>query len=75
MGHNLVVSQNESTIFAELEKLSTLWETMEGQLKNQISELANMEDRVSKGAADVRIFFIQCTKPMLKSPKYCILES
>lgn len=75
MGYNLVASQNESSIFAELQQLSTLWETMDRQLKNQISELANMEDRVSKGAADVCIFVIQCTKLMLKSPKYFILES
>jgi len=55
MGYNSVASQNESTLFAEVQQLSTLWETMDRQLKNQISELANMEDRVSKGAADVRI--------------------
>ena len=49
--------QNESSIFAELQQLSTLWETMDRQLKNQISELTNMEDRVSKAAADVGFFF------------------
>jgi hypothetical protein len=56
MRSNLVASQNEATLFTEAQQLSTLWETMDRQLKNQISELANMEDRVSKGAADVCIF-------------------
>jgi len=74
LGYNLLASQNESSIFAELEKLSTLWETMDRQLKNQISELANMEDRVSKGAADVCIFLVYYTRLILKSRKYCILE-
>ncbi|KIM45233.1 hypothetical protein M413DRAFT_441916 [Hebeloma cylindrosporum] len=44
--------QDEPSTFDEITKLSTLWETMGRQLKNQISELASMEDRVSKGAAD-----------------------
>ena len=57
-GYNLVASQNAKSVLAEVDKLSALWETMDRQLKNQISELANMEDRVSKGAADVCIFFL-----------------
>ena len=75
MRYNLVASQNEATLFTEAQQLSTLWETMDRQLKNQISELANMEDRVSKGAADVCIFKYSMYETDAKESQYCVLES
>lgn len=46
-------SQNEASLFSELEKLSTLWESLDRQLKSKVFELANLEERLAKSSHDV----------------------
>ncbi|KAJ3553638.1 hypothetical protein NM688_g3503 [Phlebia brevispora] len=40
--------QAESSLYAELEKLSVAWEALDRQVKNKVFDLAGMEEKVSK---------------------------
>lgn len=42
----------EAELFKELEKLSTAWETLEGQVKSKVFDLYQMEEKVSKAVID-----------------------
>ncbi|KAJ3840279.1 hypothetical protein F5878DRAFT_675071, partial [Lentinula raphanica] len=41
-------AQAESALYTEIEKLSSAWETLDGQVKNKIFDLSVMEDRLTK---------------------------
>ncbi|KAF9482162.1 BRE1-domain-containing protein [Pholiota conissans] len=44
--------ENEGSIFSELEKLSTLWESLDRQLKSKVYDLSNLEERLMKAGID-----------------------
>ena len=55
------LSQAESALYSEVERLSSAWETLDRELKNKIFDLATMEDKVNKALADVRIeYHLSC---------------
>lgn len=62
----LVVAQHqqaEDAIYAEVERLSGAWETLDEQLKSKVFNLAAAEERVAKSAHEVRrliLFYSAC---------------
>lgn len=50
--------QSETALYAELDRLSSAWESLERQVKSKIFDLSAMEERLSKIALDVS-FLIQ----------------
>ncbi|KAF8813812.1 BRE1-domain-containing protein [Phlegmacium glaucopus] len=45
-------TESEKSLFVELEKLSTAWETLDRQLKSKVFDLANLEDRLAKSSVE-----------------------
>lgn len=57
--------QSEAALYAELDRLSSAWESLERQVKGKIFDLSAMEERLSKSALDVGLclcchFFSRC---------------
>jgi BRE1 E3 ubiquitin ligase len=50
---NTQYEQSESSLYEELEKLSTAWESADKQLNNKVFDLFNMEDRLQKSVVEV----------------------
>jgi hypothetical protein len=48
--------QAETSLYAELDKLSAAWEALDRQVKNKVFDLTAMEERLQKMGHDVRYF-------------------
>ncbi|KAG8803279.1 hypothetical protein FRC16_006286 [Serendipita sp. 398] len=44
--------EEPTTFYTEIERLSALWENLDKQLKNKIFDLSNMEEKLTKAAAE-----------------------
>lgn len=45
-------SQAETSLYAELDKISAAWEALDRQVKNKVFDLSNMEERLTKSGLD-----------------------
>ncbi|KAF9060655.1 hypothetical protein BDP27DRAFT_1236457 [Rhodocollybia butyracea] len=45
-------AQAESALYTEIEKLSSAWETLDGQVKNKVFDLSAMEERLTRATVD-----------------------
>lgn len=50
-----VVSQAEMSLYTELEKLSTAWESLERQVKDKVFDLSNLENQLKKATSEVSL--------------------
>lgn len=48
--------QAETSLYAELDKLSAAWEALDRQVKGKVFDLTSMEERLAKMAHDVGLF-------------------
>ena len=57
----------ETSLYAELDKLSAAWEALDRQVKSKVFDLTSMEDRLTKSGLDVcrRCPFFSLTKDWL----------
>lgn len=46
-------AQAETALYTELERLSTAWEALDGEVKTKVLDSAAVEDRLSKSAIEV----------------------
>ncbi|KAG6920311.1 hypothetical protein DXG01_005080 [Tephrocybe rancida] len=49
----------ETTLYAELDKLSTAWESLERQVKDKVFDLSNLENQLKKAASEARLQFLR----------------
>jgi E3 ubiquitin-protein ligase BRE1 len=49
--------QAETSLYAELDKISAAWEALDRQVKSQVFDLSNLEERLTKSGLDVRLLF------------------
>jgi len=43
----------ERSLYLELEKITSAWETLDRQIKNKVFDLTSLEERLSKSQMDV----------------------
>jgi E3 ubiquitin-protein ligase BRE1 len=55
---SLNLGQAETSLYAEIDRLSAAWETLDRQVNSKVFELAAMEERVVKIGLEVRYIFL-----------------
>jgi len=48
-----VIGKAEKSLYLELEKITSAWETLDRQIKNKIFDLSSLEEKLSKSQMDV----------------------
>jgi len=48
-----IFGKAEKSLYLELEKITSAWETLDKQIKNKIFDLSSLEERLSKSQMDV----------------------
>jgi E3 ubiquitin-protein ligase BRE1 len=51
----MMMLQAETSLYAELDKISAAWEALDRQVKSQVFDLSNLEERLTKSGLDVRL--------------------
>lgn len=49
----LTLTQTEMSMFTELERLSTAWESLDAQMKQKVYDIMEVEERLKKSGLDV----------------------
>lgn len=60
LSFNYMYPKAETSLYAELDKLSAAWEALDRQLKSKVFDLSAMEDRVNKIGLDVSFAIFDC---------------
>lgn len=58
-------AQAETSSFAEIDRLSSLWESLDQQVKKKVFDLGGFEEKLQKAAHEVRVFSHQLTRERL----------
>ena len=48
-----IIGKAEKSLYLELEKITSAWETLDRQIKNKIFDLSSLEEKLSKSQMDV----------------------
>jgi len=48
-----IIGKAEKSLYLELEKITSAWETLDRQIKNKIFDLSSLEEKLSKSQTDV----------------------
>ncbi len=59
--------QAETSLYAELDKLSIAWEGLDRQLKNKVFDLSGLEERLVKSGLDVSL---ECTDNLRSNSQF-----
>lgn len=52
-------AQAETSLFAEIDRLSSLWEGLDQQVKKKVFDLGGFEEKLQKTAHEVRVFLYE----------------